>query len=206
MTSQTLLNPTIPYQAEGSTILRATAAAVVAGAAILTLFVLPAEYNIDPTGVGHKLGLTALSGAMDDAEPAATMAPTQAAAAPVKVGPQTRDSIIRATPYREDQMTLTIAPHAGAEIKAEMQTGDQFVFSWTASGPVKMDMHGETSMTASEATTYWKEKGLSAAQGSLMAPFNGIHGWYWRNQGETPVTLTLKTSGFYRKLIRPPVN
>lgn len=40
----------------------------------------------------------------------------------------------------------------------------------------------------------------------LIAPFNGIHGWYWRNQGETPVTLTLKTSGFYRKLIRPPVS
>jgi hypothetical protein len=204
VTSQTLLNPTIPYQAEGSTILRATAAAVVAGAAILTLFVLPAEYNIDPTGVGHKLGLTALSGAMEDAEPAAASAPTQAAAAPVKVGPQTRDSIIRATPYREDQMTLTIArmPVPRSRPRCRRATSSFFL---TASGPVKMDMHGETSMTASEATTYWKEKGLSAAQGSLMAPFNGIHGWYWRNQGETPVTLT-QDQWFLSQAHSPAVN
>ena len=44
---------------------------------------------------------------------------------------------------------------------------------------------------------------LSEAQGSFTAPFAGTHGWYWRNKGETPVTVTVKTTGFYKDLFRP---
>ncbi|GAA0337527.1 hypothetical protein GCM10009087_54950 [Sphingomonas oligophenolica] len=194
----------IPYRASGRSLAQASIAALVAGTAILMLFVLPAEYGIDPTGAGHLLGLTALNAKAEDADIATISAPGAAApVAPVLVPPQTRDSIIRATPYRSDERTLTLAPHAGIEIKAEMQTGDQFVFSWKATGPVKMDMHGERSLTSEDFSTYWKQKGMTDAQGSFMAPFPGIHGWYWRNQGEAPVTITLRISGFYRKLIQP---
>lgn len=193
----------IPYRANGRSLAKASIAALAGGAAILILFVLPAEYGIDPTGTGHLLGLTALNAKAEDADFAGPIPSAKAAVAPVEVPPQTRDSIIRATPYRSDERTLTLAPHAGIEIKAEMQTGDQFVFSWKATGPVKMDMHGERSMTSQDFSTYWKQKGMTDAQGSFMAPFPGIHGWYWRNQGEAPVTITLKTSGFYRKLIQP---
>lgn len=196
----------IPYQASAKNLARASLAALAAGSAILVLFVLPAEYGVDPTGVGKAIGLTALKSGGEEADAAdatpASAAPSKAVAVPE----QTRDTIIRATPYRSDERTLTLAPHAGIEIKAEMQAGDQFVFSWKSTGPVKMDMHGERSLTSNTFTTYWKQKGLSDAQGSLMAPFAGIHGWYWRNQGEAPVTITLKTSGFYSKLIQPPVS
>lgn len=194
----------IPYRASGKSLAQASIAALAGGAAILILFVLPAEYGIDPTGAGRMLGLTALNGEAEDAElPLSPISSAQAAVAPVAVPMQTQDSIIRATPYRSDERTLTLAPHAGVEIKAEMQTGDQFVFSWKASGPVKMDMHGERSLRSENFSTYWKQKGMTDTQGSFTAPFAGIHGWYWRNQGETPVTITLKTSGFYRKLIQP---
>jgi hypothetical protein len=64
-------------------------------------------------------------------------------------------------------------------------------------------MHGEVGPPSTDFTTYWKEKGLASAQGNFVAPFAGIHGWYWRNQGETPVTLTLDTSGFYAELFQP---
>jgi hypothetical protein len=198
MTAQSL-----PYQADVGTLAKACGAALLAGALILGFVVLPAEYNIDPTGAGKALGLTALSDEVDDtpeAQPA-----TAVSATAVKVSEQTRDTIIRATPYRSDEKTLTLAPHSGVEVKAQMKAGDQFVFSWKSTAPVKMDMHGEASLTASDFSTYWKQKGLSEAQGSFTAPFDGIHGWYWRNQGDAAVTITLKTSGFYEKLIEPPV-
>jgi len=198
MTAQTL-----PYRADSGTLAKACGAALLAGAAILTLFVLPAEYNIDPTGVGKALGLVALSGEADDTPAAAPQAAVPANA--ITIPEQTRDTIVRATPYRSDEKTLTLAPHAGVEVKAQMTAGDQFIFSWKSSGPVKMDMHGEASLNATSFSTYWKQKDLSEAQGSFSAPFAGIHGWYWRNQGETPVTITLRTSGFYEKLIEPPV-
>ncbi|TPG47129.1 hypothetical protein [Sphingomonas glacialis] len=200
------MTPTaLPYRADGATLARASAAALIAGAAILTLFVLPAEFGIDPTGVGKAIGLTALSGGGDADDAPEAAPPVAATATAFKVPEQTRDSIIRATPFRSDERTLTLAPHSGAEIKAEMRTGDSYNFTWKSTGPIKMDMHGEASLTASDFTTYWKQKGLTAAQGTFTAPFNGIHGWYWRNQTDSPVTITLHTSGFYAKLIQPPV-
>ena len=30
-----------------------------------------------------------------------------------------------------------------------------------------------------------------------MAPFSGIHGWYWENLGSGYVTIRLTTAGFY---------
>ena len=71
-------------------------------------------------------------------------------------------------------------------------------------GPVKVDMHGEPPNAGDEEfTSYWEERQLSSAQGSFTAPFTGKHGWYWRNKGETPVTVKLRTSGFYQDLFRP---
>ena len=35
------------------------------------------------------------------------------------------------------------------------------------------------------------------ASGTLTAPFSGIHGWYWENTTDQPVTVTLTTAGFY---------
>ena len=35
------------------------------------------------------------------------------------------------------------------------------------------------------------------ASGTLTAPFSGIHGWYWENQTDGEVTVTLSAAGFY---------
>ena len=52
-------------------LVKATVIAVVVAAITLVLFILPAEYNIDPTGVGQKLGLTVFN------QPAMTVAFTK---------------------------------------------------------------------------------------------------------------------------------
>ena len=47
------------------TLVKASISAVVVAAIALVTFILPAEYNIDPTGIGNKLGLTALAQAAE---------------------------------------------------------------------------------------------------------------------------------------------
>lgn len=176
---------------------KATLGAGIAAAAILTLFVLPAEYNIDPTGAGAALGLKG----MVSTAPAKTPAPAGVAqpAAP------TRQTIERTTAWRQDEMTITLPPHSGQEIKAHMARGDSFVFRWTATGgPVKAEMHGEVEYAAQgQFTDYWKELASTGGQGDFTAPFEGRHGWYFRNKGEVPVKITVKTEGFYRDLFQP---
>lgn len=177
-------------------------AAAVAGI-VLTLFVLPAEYGIDPTGLGSRLGITGMA-VMNQDDAAPTASPANTATGTATAIPS-RSTIQRATPWREDELTLDLAPHSGAEIKAHMTKGDSFVFHWKATGgPVKVDTHGErTGAAEGEFTSYWKERESKAGQGELTAPFDGTHGWYWRNKGDTPVRITVKVAGFYKDLFKP---
>jgi len=185
----------IPYQASTSRLAAACAIAAAAAAAILTLFVLPAERGVDVTGLGRVLGLTGMAAPSEPEVP--TAAATQAAATPSKA------TIAKATALRSDELTVTLPPHSGVEVKAEMAAGDHMIFRWQATGPVKADMHGEPPNAADdEFTTYWKEADLTSGQGAFTAPFEGIHGWYWRNRGETPVTIKVRTNGFYRALVK----
>ena len=200
-------------------LLHATAAALVIAAATLTLFVLPAEYGIDPTGVGKRLGLADMSNGADDVEDVVIDAvapdssqlsapmPPLATDTPSPVVPPISplDAVWKSDiPYRSDEMTLTLKPAEGAEIKAMMRSGDRLFFSWTADGPVNFDMHGEELHSkADEYTSYWKGRGAQQGSGGFQAPFAGTHGWYWRNRGPAPVTVRVATSGFYEKLFKP---
>lgn len=168
---------TAPYQASPRTLGRASLAALAAGAAILVLFVLPAEYAIDPTGSGKALGLTRMA-AGDDAAEDAPVSPAAASAPAIAVPAQTQANIARATPFRTDEKTVTLEPGKGIEVKARMKAGDSFNFRWTSTGPVRADMHGEpVGGKEDEFTDYWKQKDIASSQGSFTAPFAGTHGW-----------------------------
>lgn len=187
-------------------LLKATAIALAIAALTLATVVLPAEYGIDLTGLGTRLGLTAMSAELPE-EP---MQPATIAAA--ETSPAIEESLSTLTAvwrnpaaYRSDEMSLTLQPNEGAEIKAQMRTGERFMFSWTAeNGVVNFDMHGEAvDAKNGEFTSYWKGRAQASGNGAFVAPFDGTHGWYWRNRGESPVTVRVRTSGYYEQLYRP---
>lgn len=192
-----------PYQASPRALIRAGLGAVAASTLVLTLFVLPAEYGIDPTGAGNALGLTRLAGGGGEA---AEPAPTAPVATPVAPGTPTPADIAKSTAMRSDRQELILPPHSGAEVKAHMAQGDHFIFRWQATGgQVRFDMHGEPpNAKEGEFSSYWKAKDLDGAQGAFTAPFTGTHGWYFRNRGDTPVTVVVETTGFYQDLYLPP--
>lgn len=166
---------------------KATASALAVAAAILVVAVLPAEFGIDPLGAGKAMGLVR--------RPAETVTPIASATA---AGLVKSEGVLRT-----DQLTLTLQPGEGTEVKANIHKGEHFVFSWSADAPVKADMHGEPPQAKeNEFTTYWKVPQQSAAQGVFTAPFDGKHGWFWRNKGSKPVTITVKVSGFQQNLVR----
>ena len=172
--------------------------AIVAGVLLVTV-ILPAEYGVDPTGAGRALGLyrgPAAGGV--DAETAAAAAQ---GTMPAGTATLTRSPV----PYRSDEMSLVLKPGEGGEIKAVMAAGQHFVYKWTASGgTVDVDMHGEAfNPTGEEATSYWKDEYQPGDQGIFTAPVAGRHGWFWQNLNDDPVTITVTTSGFYERLMRP---
>lgn len=205
MNSSTVLNP-LPTRSQ---LLKATAIAIVVAGLVLITTVLPAELGFDPTGIGKKLGLLGMSAEVETAPspvaPTTVPAPAAAVVAPVKGGVMQNEYVVESrTPFRTGEMSVTLAPNKGAEIKARMLKGDQFTFDWrTDGGAVEFDMHGEKIDAAKdEFTSYWMADAARAA-GAFTAPFEGVHGWYWHNGGTEPVTVTVTVSGFYSELFRP---
>jgi hypothetical protein len=193
-------------------LVRSTVIALIAAGAILIVAVLPAEYAIDPTGIGRMLGLTEMGQIKDQlAEEAAADAAngaTLAEAMPTDpVSNQTADDT-EITPEApaianawRDEMRVVLAPDQGAEIKLAMKAGQKASFTWVAEGGVvNFDMHGDGGGDA--AISYEKGRGAATGDGVLEAAFDGNHGWYWRNRGATPVTVVVRASGEYLEMKR----
>lgn len=157
-----MYNTDLPTRAElpsSRQLLRSTAIAFVVAGALLTTTVLPAEYGIDPTGIGGALGLTQMGqiktsrsaeAAADAKAATAPAVPMPAAPAPAPAPPATPApalaavQVAQAPSGKRDEMTITLRPGQGAEIKLDMRKGDQVEFSWQSSGgAVNFDTHGD---------------------------------------------------------------
>ena len=44
---------------------------------------------------------------------------------------------------------------------------------------------------------FYEKAAGSKAGGSLIAPWQGTHGWYWQNKSDAPVVVRLRMAGFY---------
>ena len=164
-------------------------ASFVAAALIVFCAVLPAEFHRDPTGVGKLTGLMAMS----QPAPVDTPADSKLAAVTAAGAPARSYQL----PFRSDEVKIPMKPDGELEYKVKMQPGGTLVYSWAADhGTVYYDFHGEKPADPDHAQSYGT--GVSAqGNGSLIAPFAGIHGWFLQNQEGTPIVVTLKMSGFY---------
>lgn len=223
---------------------RSTIIAAVSATAILVVAVLPAEYGVDPTGVGEVLGLTQMGrikmeaerAALDDADVADSTrlldgapdrerlampqpppavpetepdrisrllqpAPDRSAPAP-EVAPEPAGRVAALPPSItwRDEISITLSPGEGVELKLVMEEGTTAYFEWTANGSVlNFDTHGDG---GGQSISYEKGRGAPEDAGSLTAAFTGNHGWFWRNRTGQDVTLTLRTRGNYAELKR----
>jgi hypothetical protein len=214
-----MYNTDMPTRAELPTsarLIRSTLIAFVTAVVLLVTVVMPADYGIDPTGIGRVLNLTemgvikkdlAAEAAADDAAQAAggavvATAPAMqsAAAAPVASAAQPAPVAAVAAVSWRDETPVTLKPGAGIEIKLTMKEGDKALFNWAVQGGVvNFDTHGES---FPRSISYEKGRGVAAKQGELVAAFDGKHGWFFRNRGDAPVAVLLKTGGTYSKIDR----
>jgi hypothetical protein len=162
-----------PEPASAQRIALATACALAAAASALIAVVLPAEYGFDPLGSGAWLGVTALA-----APPSRT---------------------VRAEPagFARDRVEFRLGPYQSVEYKYRLESGASMLYSWQATGELASDFHGEPEGGPQGAAQSFARLKGDREHGSFTAPFTGIHGWYWENEGSGEVTIRLTTAGFY---------
>lgn len=206
-----MYNTDVPPRAELPTsrqLARSTLLAAVSAAVILVVVVMPAEYGIDPTGIGRVLRLTqmgeikkqlAAEAAADATAPQANIT-AEPAKLPVPV-PQPQTLPAAAAPTTaiaekwRDEIPFTLPPGEGIEIKLRMVKGAKAQFSWMVQGGVvNYDTHGDG---GGRSISYEKGRGVPSDEGVLEAAFDGNHGWFWRNRGTSDVNVILRTRGDY---------
>ncbi len=196
-------------------LLKGTVIALITAIVVAVLFVLPAEYGVDPTGVGEKLGLLDLA----STEPAATNSSSAAATVVTgafPVAPAEFDfyepevlgdpfSRTQASAFQSESLLVKLDVGEQVEYKAVMQQGDALVYHWQLEkGIIYTDFHADP---GEDAEGYpdryfirYAETEVGESAGSLVAPFAGNHGWYWLNIEDYPVTITLEVRGFYERI------
>ena len=204
--------PTVNELPSTRKLVRSTVIALLTAVGLLVTVVMPSEYAVDPTGVGRALGLTQMGElkiilaqeALADAAPpqAATPAPApapQVAQVQPIAKPVTQPAPTPTSALKTNQMSVTLKPGEGTEIKLEVLKGKSVSYEWTAvGGPVNFDTHGEPyNGEKGYFHSYSKGKQVKSDKGEFTAIFDGTHGWFWRNRSNSDVTIALKTTGDY---------
>lgn len=185
--------------------------AAVAGVLLLLAVVLPAEYGVDPLGIGGLLGLNAMN-----AEPTRTIEITDVIGGneqlveveipdfgePVPLpNPAVHQDETR--PAQTRTLEVTIPAEGETEIKTVLGEGKVILYSWEVDrGDIYSDFHGHNPEFGADFWVRYEEHQEGSGNvGSLVAPFDGEHGWYWLNYNEYPVVVTLTVNGYFEDII-----
>lgn len=177
------------YTSETTKIAALFGGALLIAGLVLVAVVLPAEYAVDPLGIGSKLGLLRL-GEVGNQVDALESSSTGAASTAIVVD--------EGRPFQQETISFTLKPHESVEYKYRLEKGKVLLYSWSATAAVNSEFHAEPDgAPAGYAQTYEKHSARTSAAGTLTAPLSGIHGWYWENTSDREAVVTLTSAGFY---------
>ena len=184
--------------------------AVVGAAIVLVTIVLPAEYGVDPTGVGQALGLTALNAPARTLEIKNVIGGNESyKSVPIpdfgKPVPLPNPAVFQKQTGapRTETLTIPLAPGQETEIKTVLKEAQVILYSWKVDrGTIYVDFHGHDPEAGSDYWVQYEElQEGNASEGTLVAPFAGEHGWFYQNYNEFPVVITLNFTGYYDSFI-----
>ena len=182
------------------------------GAFFLIGGILPAEFGYDPTGLGAQSGLMALA-------QEATEVSQQPFEKVMEFNVEDYDSsaeriertitglvTLEDAPFHTETIVIELEDLGEVEHKFIMREGMNFVYSWEVKDAVGdgvyYDFHGHPQSADVEAfpdgfeMAYSKSEGAQQS-GSFRAPFDGLHGFYFMNLEEGPITIELNVTGYF---------
>jgi hypothetical protein len=165
------------------TLFKYTLFSMLFAAITLLTIILPAEYNIDPTGIGNTLGLTVFNNAEADSNTSNSLqnAPKNAK-------------------WAIETIAITVPANNGVEYKFTMQKHQKLTYQWITNGAaLYFDLHGEPEDDTIGYFESYAIATLNTMEGSFTTPFSGVHGWYWKNTSNDPIIVQLTVKGDFTK-------
>lgn len=178
-------------------LLLATGGTAAVAAVVLFAGIIPAEYGYDPLGLGKLTGISRLWAPKEVEIKNTSGGLAYAHEYPI--------------PWRTDVIEIPLTSIDGGragyelEYKVRMRKNAAFIYEWEAVGAINnddvyYDFHGHTtpSKPGEEMTVAtYRQSNARSIRGSLVAPFDGIHGWFFQNSSIKPVVIRIRIAGFY---------
>lgn len=181
-----MTDPSSPPPPSRKTLVIGSVAALGVAAVAVVGFVLPAEYGIDPLGIGKALGLTELS------EPGLN---EEQIRGNKRVGVLALSEQPPQPATWTDRWQITLRPYEAIELKYTLAEKATLDFAWAATAPLYYDMHSHPFDGGDALTETYSLGTLERMQGRYVSQFTGLHGWYWQNRTMGDVTLTVEADG-----------
>ncbi|MFV8342916.1 hypothetical protein [Flavobacterium sp. XS2P39] len=193
-----------------SQIIKATGIALVTSFIITIVAVLPAEYGKDYTGLGKIVGFSRLHQNEDKSNEAEVVTPSFKELTLKNVGssPEVPMPIEGKNPapskqyeIRKDSVKITVPAGKGLEYKIAVLKYGQVKYAWkTNQGILFVDMHGDVK-SADKKSGYFESYTVANSNnmaGSFIAPYEGKHGWYFKNKTNQDIEVTINLTGDYQ--------
>lgn len=116
-----------------------------------------------------------------------------------------RDGVIAIQPakWRTDTVDIAVPAGEGLEYKLTMTQGETLVYNisyGTLAEPGKLlsEFHGHTRQVDGVGDLmFYAKTGGTPQSGVFTAPWDGIHGWYLKNDSPKDVVVKVELAGFY---------
>ncbi len=187
-----------------TTLLIGIAVAFLLALFIVLVFILPAEYGKDPTGLGEKFGLNEMSMEPRTVEDSSNIANPPELQSAAEADNTEAAHTSHQPPFQFMQTKLAIAGDGSVEYKFDMQAGNTIHYTWSVSdgGLAYADLHGHTpgpggAPEGEILVHYLDTQEANTVSGTFTAPFDGEHGWYFLNLEAGEITITVQASGHW---------
>ena len=187
-------------------LLKSVLIAMIIGVLVFVIAILPASYGKDPLGTGKLFGFSRLF-----VDKSTTNNINYKHLKISKLGsdanvpkPIEANDLPSTTPYLKQTDTLKIIVPAkkGIEYKFKVKKYATVKYEWFTTNKeiVYLDFHGEVKQENAPKNVFYESYTLAYSNnmaGTFTAPFNGKHGWYFRNEYDKDIQLFIILNGEY---------
>jgi hypothetical protein len=102
---------------------------------------------------------------------------------------------------QEDKTTIVIPAKKALEYKFRIDKHEKLTYEWIADTPLFSDFHGDPDPKEGFKKGYYESYAIATSdkmKGTATVPYSGSHGWYWKNESNKDITVSLKTKGNYK--------
>ncbi|PCJ22660.1 MAG: hypothetical protein COA96_13810 [SAR86 cluster bacterium] len=107
--------------------------------------------------------------------------------------------------HKTNSIEIPLSANSDLEYMLDMKQGNSVSYQWLAnnlsdSELLLTEFHGHTIRISEEPgeVMFYKQGRGESSEGYMVAPFDGVHGWYFSNETDRDITISLSLSGFYK--------